>query len=129
MTTTQNTYAYPVQITQRVTITYDASPAHVGGVVDVKQDSNVGGEDKSYDTQGNYIEIQHAKNEYSIYEHIRQQGSLVKIGDKVKTGQIIGYSGKTGWIAHLGPHLHFDVHIYLSNNPEDYQTLKIHWKE
>ena len=151
MTTTQNTYAYPVQITQRVTITYDASPAHVGKleyavdfivpentpilaaldgvVVDVKQDSNVGGEDKSYDTQGNYIEIQHAKNEYSIYEHIRQQGSLVKIGDKVKTGQIIGYSGKTGWIAHLGPHLHFDVHIYLSNNPEDYQTLKIHWKE
>jgi len=42
--------------------------------------------------------------------------SGLKIGDKVKTGQIIGYSGKTGWIAHLGPHLHFDVHIYLSNN-------------
>ena len=150
MANTKNIYSYPVHITKQVLITADASPAHVdrlscavdfivlegtlilaaleGIVVDIKQDSNEGGEDPSYDALGNYIEIQHNHGEYSIYEHIRQHGSLVKVGDKVKTGQVIGYSGKTGWIAHLGPHLHFDVHTYFSNKPDDYRTLKIRWK-
>ncbi len=133
-----------------VEITSDESPAHVGRlkhavdfiipegtsilasfegvIVDVKQDSNIGGSNKSFDKFGNYIEIKHSNDEYSIYEHIRKNGSLVKIGDKVKEGKVIGYSGKTGWVAHLCPHLHFDVHKYIGKGPDDYETLKIIWK-
>ncbi len=148
---TKNRYLYPIELTKKVRVTYDESPAHIGRlkhavdfiisegtpikaslegiVVDVKQDSNIGGPDKSFDKFGNYIEIEHRNGEYSIYEHLRKDGALVKIGDKVTAGQIIGYSGNTGWMAQLGPHLHFDVHRY--HKPfglEDYKTLEIHWQ-
>lgn len=146
---TKNKYLYPVEITKGVRITSDESPAHVGRlkyavdfiipegtpikasadgiIVDIKQDSNVGGLDESFDKFGNYIEIGHGNNEYSIYEHIRENGALVKIGEKVSAGQIIGYSGNTGWMAHLGPHLHFDVHEYVGAGSEDYEALEIQW--
>jgi len=100
-----------------------------GVVVDVKQDSDKGGSTEEFDEEGNYIEIKHVNNEYSIYEHLKQNGSLVKIGDSVKEGQVIGYSGSTGWLAHLGPHLHFDVHVYFGEGREDYETLEIRWKK
>jgi murein DD-endopeptidase MepM/ murein hydrolase activator NlpD len=145
---TNNVYQYPVK---KARITYDKSPAHTGRlqfavdfiipegtpikasfdgiVVDVKQDSDIGGPDKSFDKFGNYIEIEHPNGEYSIYEHIGKEEALVKKGDRVKTGQIIGYSGNTGWMAQLGPHLHFDVHKYYEPfGPEDYETLEIRWK-
>ena len=152
MPKTGNEYYYPVKVTKTVRITYDESPAHTGRlkdavdfiisegtlikaaldgiVVDIKQDSTVGGSEERFDQFGNYIEIEHQHEEYSIYEHIRKDGAVVKIGDKVKRGQIIGYSGKTGWIAHLGPHLHFDVHKYHKPyGNEDYKTLEIRWKK
>lgn len=147
---TKNKYAYPIELSKDVKMACNASPAHTkrlkhavdfitpegtpikaaldGIVVDVKQDSNISGPDKSFDKYGNYIEIEHSNKEYSIYEHIRKKGALVKIGDKVKTGQIIGYTGNTGWTAHLGPHLHFDVHKYYKPfGKEDYKTLEICW--
>jgi len=145
----KNKYQHPIELKIVVT-SYKDSPAHFGRlkhsvdfitpegtsikaalgglVVDVKQDSDIGGAEKSFDKDGNYIEIKHLNEEYSIYEHIQKSGSLVKVGDKVKAGQIIGYSGRTGWIAHLGPHLHFDVHKYFGPGKEDYETLEICWK-
>ena len=145
---TKNEYQYPIEKSR---ITYDESPAHIGRlkfavdfiipegtpikasldgiVIDIKQDSDIGGPDESFDKFGNYIEMEHPNGEYSIYEHIRKDGALVKKGDKVKAGQIIGYSGNTGWMAHLGPHLHFDVHKYHEPfGSEDYKTLEIRWK-
>ncbi len=148
--TTKNIYSYPVKRSKNIRMTYTDSPAHEGRlinavdfitkentpilaaasgrVIDVKQDSSVGGTTPDFDKLGNYIEIKHKNNEYSIYEHINPQGSIVKVGDNVRAGQVIGFTGATGWLAHLGPHLHFDVHIYLSKDPEDYRTLKITWK-
>jgi len=145
---TKHKYHYPVQ---KARITSDESPAHTGRlkyavdfiipegtpikaafdgiVVDIKQNSDIGGYDNSFDKLGNYIEIKHPDDEYSIYEHIRKDGSLVKVGDKVKTGQVIGYSGNTGWMAHLGPHLHFDIPKYHPPfGAEDYKTLEIRWQ-
>jgi murein DD-endopeptidase MepM/ murein hydrolase activator NlpD len=143
----KNRYAYPVKLGKHVRVSYIESPAHVGRlihavdfivaentevyaalegkVVDVKQDSDKGGRARYFDRYGNYIEIRHANDEYSIYEHIRKDGAVVKVGDIVKKGQLIGYSGKTGWIAHLGPHLHFDVHKYFGKGPNDYETIEI----
>ena len=146
---TKNTYFYPIKNVNNMKITYNESPAHVerlkhavdfivpegtlivaaceGVVVDVKQDSDLGGVDERFDAWGNYIEIRHSNNEYSIYEHLMKQSSKVKVGDTVKQGQIIGHSGNTGWMAHLGPHLHFDVHTYFGTGSEDYETLEIVW--
>lgn len=151
MKRTKNKYSFPLDISPKVIISYDKSPAHInllknavdfiveentpvkaaadGIVVDIKIDSNLGGKEEKYDTLGNYIEIQHDNKEYSIYEHLRLNGALVKIGDRVKEGQVIGYSGATGWIANLGPHLHFDVHKYFGNDENEYETLKITWKD
>jgi len=149
---TKNKYHLPVKKEDFSKIDRTSSPAHIGKlknsvdfickegtpikaslsgvVVDVKQDSDIGGEYKSYDKSGNYIEIKHENEEFSIYEHIRKGGALVKVGDKVKTGQVIGYSGATGWLAHLGPHLHFDVHKYHKPfGAEDYETLEVKFKE
>lgn len=142
----KNIYSYPIPKKFIKTIS-KKSPAHIGKlknsvdfiipegtpikaafygiVVDIKQDSGMGGYTKKFDKYGNYIEIKHANNEYSIYEHIKKNSSLVKVGDKVKEGQIIGYSGKTGWISNLGPHLHFDIHKYFGKGNDDYRTLEI----
>ena len=98
-----------------------------GKVIEVKADSDVGEIDKSLELFGNYIEIEHVGGEYSEYEHLRKGGVAVKPGDSVKRGQLIGYSGATGWIAHLGSHLHFMVCTY-GKTVKEYQTLEIVWR-
>ncbi len=62
---------------------------------------------------GNYIILYHGtyKGEgiRSIYAHTKE--NLVKAGDKVKRGQLIGYVGQTGrtFAGVNGPNLHFEV--------------------
>lgn len=145
---TKNKYTYPVSVSDRIRITYNESPAHVGNlvnsvdficeegteiraaadgvVVDLKSDSEIGGSEKELEPLGNFIELRHKNEEYSEYEHFKKDGLIAKVGDNIKKGQIIGYSGATGWLAHLGPHLHFMVGIY-GETDEDYKTLGIVW--
>ncbi len=54
---------------------------------------------------GNYITISHGNGYTTLYGHMSKR--LVKAGDTVKQGQVIGYAGATG-IAN-GPHLHFEI--------------------
>ncbi|NQV56271.1 MAG: M23 family metallopeptidase [Rhodospirillales bacterium] len=82
---------------------------------------------------GNQIYLRHTPDDtglpvyiYSKYKHFRDLPDL-KIGARVKMGQVIGYSGKTGTTGgHFGqagyPHLHLS--IYVAPNGE-YKTLKI----
>jgi murein DD-endopeptidase MepM/ murein hydrolase activator NlpD len=49
--------------------------------------------------------IDHGWGIYTGYWH--QSQSLVKVGDFVETGQLIGEIGKTGRVT--GPHLHWEV--------------------
>ncbi len=78
-----------------------------GVVVGLKQNSNEGGRNKKYFDKANYILLYHADGTFSQYVHLKYNGVLVNIGDKVKKGQTIGYSGNTGYST--TPHLHFGV--------------------
>jgi murein DD-endopeptidase MepM/ murein hydrolase activator NlpD len=92
-----------------------------GTVTAVKDDSNIGGRDPKYWYDGNFIVIQH-NGESTGYEHLRYKDIIVKEGDIVKQGQVIGYSGSTGYAR--GPHLHFEVMKFYGPGNEDYVTLK-----
>ncbi len=126
-----------------VIIDPSSSPAHVGklrysvdficpegtpvyaaasGRVDfVKGDSTVGGPDIKYWNDGNRVDVHHG-SEYTAYEHLST--IVVANGQMVEAGQLIGYSGATGYLAHLGPHLHFECYEWHGPGEEDYETIE-----
>lgn len=55
----------------------------------------------------NIIIINHSDGTFAEYVHLKQNGSKVKVGDKIEKGQIIAHSGNVGWST--GPHLHLTV--------------------
>ncbi|MDB5238806.1 MAG: peptidase M23b, partial [Candidatus Parcubacteria bacterium] len=55
---------------------------------------------------GKWIMIKHGDGLSTLYAHLSVQS--VAIGDTVTTGDVIGYSGNTGYST--GPHLHFGVY-------------------
>lgn len=66
---------------------------------------------------GNYVQIDHGDGFRSIYMHMTRY--VVKAGDYVAPGQIIGYVGSTGLSS--GNHLHFGISkdgVYV--NPMEY---------
>ena len=56
----------------------------------------------------NYIHIYHEDGTIADYAHLKQNGAVVKVGQRVRAGALIGYSGGTGYVS--GPHLHFTVY-------------------
>jgi len=82
--------------------------AREGVVVKTKSDSNKGGGSRSFEKDANYIIIEHNDQTLASYAHLKKDGVLVDVGQKVKRGDLIGYSGKTGFAR--GPHLHFIVY-------------------
>ncbi len=68
-------------------------------------DSTKGGCDPSFAGEANYVVISHANELETQYLHL--ESVVVTAGDKVKEGDLLGYSGKTGWAC--GSHLHFKV--------------------
>jgi hypothetical protein len=57
---------------------------------------------------GNYIAVGHDDGWSSVYGHLSK--FLVKAGDQVKQGQVIGLSGQTGHAD--GPHVHFELRSF-----------------
>lgn len=64
---------------------------------------------------GNYIIISHGGGITTLYAHLSKRS--VSKDDKVKQGDIIGYSGNTGYST--APHLHFEI----SKNGSTYNPL------
>lgn len=64
--------------------------------------------EKSYysGSYGNVVFVMHPNGVETVYAHMSKR--LVKEGDKVKKGQLIGLVGNTG--RSYGAHLHFEVH-------------------
>ncbi len=66
---------------------------------------------------GKSIYIDHGHGFATLYGHLKK--ILVKPGDRVKKGQIIGTVGMTG--KSTGPHLHYEVHVRgVPVNPQAY---------
>ena len=107
----------------------EGTPIHAalnGKVVYVKQDSKVGGPHRKYWFEGNRIVIKHKNDEYTAYEHLKYKGSKVRVGQVVRKGQLIGYSGNTGYSS--GPHLHFEVFNNPSKDESEGMTLQVSFK-
>ncbi|MGZ6078932.1 MAG: peptidoglycan DD-metalloendopeptidase family protein [Myxococcaceae bacterium] len=91
--------------------------AALDGVVRLARgDSEEGGCDPSMARKANYVVLEHAGNLETQYLHFTTVS--VVVGQHVRRGDLLGYSGKTGWAC--GAHLHFKVATPVSagwNNP------------
>ena len=56
---------------------------------------------------GNVVILNHGNNIQTFYAHMSK--TLVKVGQEVKRGDVIGKVGSTG--LSTGPHLHFEIRI------------------
>jgi len=70
---------------------------------------------------GNCVQIKHNKTYETVYAHMKNFAYGIRVGLRIKQGQIIGYVGSTG--KSTGPHLHYEV---IANNKKiNSQTLKL----
>ncbi|MDQ1097464.1 MULTISPECIES: M23 family metallopeptidase [Chryseobacterium] len=93
-----------------------------GVVIEMVEDNNKGCPTDNCAKYANYVSILHSDQTVAKYSHLQYKGIKVKIGDKVKKGDLIGFSGNTG--KSNGSHLHFSCHL----NPASNETLKTLFK-
>lgn len=75
---------------------------------------------------GKYIKIKHTGNLETAYGHLQRYNSKLKVGSRVKQGDIIAYVGSSGRAT--GPHLHYEVWKNgKTSNP--FNTYKIAGKQ
>jgi murein DD-endopeptidase MepM/ murein hydrolase activator NlpD len=98
------------------------TPVHAareGIVISLKENSKTGCKEPKCASQANFILIYHADGSLAMYGHLYHKGALVSIGDRVKDGQLIGFSGNTGWST--GPHLHFETYKPRENGKSSFR--------
>jgi murein DD-endopeptidase MepM/ murein hydrolase activator NlpD len=84
--------------------------ARSGVVMKVDNDYFRGGTDnQAYLSRANTIRILHDDGSMALYAHLELEQAQVHPGQKVYAGQLIAYSGNTGFTS--GPHLHFSVQV------------------
>ena len=68
---------------------------------------NAPGSMNPYSAVGNCVIIQHREDEVSVLAHFKQGSIVVKAGDKVKRGQLLGLCGNSGNSSE--PHVHYHL--------------------
>ena len=56
---------------------------------------------------GNHLVLEHGNGEYSLLGHLMRGSLLVKAGERVRAGQLLGRAGNSG--VSTEPHLHFQL--------------------
>lgn len=80
--------------------------ARDGVIYSVRDGFSKGSNDPRMARRANVVVVYHSDATFASYAHLRP-GMPVRIGQEVRTGQLLGYSGSTGFSD--GPHLHFEV--------------------
>ena len=62
---------------------------------------------------GNHVMIEHERGRYALYAHLQPGSVRVKLGDRVRRGQVLGLLGNSG--NSDAPHIHF--HLCDANSP------------
>ncbi|MFC3550964.1 peptidoglycan DD-metalloendopeptidase family protein [Lysobacter cavernae] len=84
--------------------------ARDGVVMQVESDFDKAGLNlEKYGGRANFVRILHDDGSMTLYAHLKADGALVRLGQRVRAGQQIGLSGNTGFTT--GPHLHFAVQV------------------
>lgn len=102
----------------RMEFAYDLATSIGTPVYTMRAGKVIAVQDKYPDTGGgkeniarfNYVWVEHEEGYRSVYVHLQQgfrRKVSIKAGDRVEAGQLIGYSGNSGWST--GPHLHVEV--------------------
>lgn len=95
--------------------------AREGMIYSFKDDSDERGPFPQYKNKANYIIIRHSNGSFACYWHLKKDGVVIKSGSVTK-GQLIGYSGSTGFV--LRPHLHFSVKRKLNYEKDSFVRTK-----
>ena len=102
----QNKYAVDLSMSEGS----EVHAARAGVVMSLENDYFKGGIDKQvYKERANSIRILHDDGSMAVYAHLQADRAQVYAGMRVKAGQLIAYSGNTGFSS--GPHLHFAVQV------------------
>ncbi len=79
-----------------------------GGTVKwIRQEFTEHGQGPAFADKNNYVVVDHGDGTSAIYMHLMHNGVRVQPGQHVDAGQLLAYSGNTGWSG--GPHTHFMV--------------------
>lgn len=82
--------------------------ARGGLVFDLESRHQLGGPARWLYSLSNFVFVLHEDGTHAAYHHLRYGGVAVKVGDRIQTGDLLGYSGQTGLAPE--PHLHFSVY-------------------
>jgi murein DD-endopeptidase MepM/ murein hydrolase activator NlpD len=104
--------------------------AEIGTPIYATGDGKIIRADNSSSGFGNHIRIDHGFGYITVYAHLNDYN--VRVGQRVKRGEVIGYVGNTG--RSRGPHLHYEVWLnneklnpvnfyYGDLTPEEFNTV------
>ena len=83
--------------------------ARGGIVIDTKSNGTKGGPTPDFAKHANYVAILHDDGTTGEYYHLKYEGVVVKREQRITQGQLLGYTGNTGFSSL--PHLHFGVYV------------------
>jgi len=120
---------HPIYKTRKLHTGMDFS-AKSGTPIYATGDGKISKVRKSRKGYGNHVIIDHGYGYKTLYAHMIKY--IVRKGQKVKRGEVIGYVGSTG--TSVAPHLHYEVHkdgrkinpvnfYYNDLNPEEYEKM------
>lgn len=110
----ENTYLPSTGIDYQSDYDFDVISILDGVVITVKEDQTI----------GKIIEIKHNDNIISTYQSLSE--ILVKEGDEIKQGTLIGKSGTSNIQKDMGSHLHFELTIDSQTvDPEEYYDKEL----